>query len=222
MSDTFDKMRESALKSLQNPGQADTPMPKVEDESKPTLYLFRHCETEDNVNRIFSGKRQTKLTEKGREQAQQLAQKLKDKKIDVFMTSSLIRCIDTITPTVEMHPEAEYIVKEGLNERDYGILTGKSKMEIMEQYPKEAVLWRRSWDVPPPEGESLKTVWETRLESFAKELNQMLKDGKTVAFCGSNNTLRLLRMFFEKLTVEETLEIEMGYGDFASYHAIEE
>jgi 2,3-bisphosphoglycerate-dependent phosphoglycerate mutase len=213
----FKTMKESALKSLEKPG-ASPPLPKTKDLKKPILYIFRHCQTYDNVKRIFSGRRQTLLTPKGRDQAEILATKLSKKQIDIFVSPPVQRCIDTLKPVLLAHPDSKYITKKNLEERDYGILTGKSKMQIMREYPEEAIYWRRSWDVSPPKGESLKDVWQTRIEPFCYWLNRQLKHGKSIGYCGTNNTLRLVRMYFEKLSIEEMLEIEMPYADYASYN----
>jgi 2,3-bisphosphoglycerate-dependent phosphoglycerate mutase len=213
----FESMKESALKSLEKPG-ASPPLPKTKDYRHPMLYIFRHCQTTDNVKRIFSGRRQTTLTTKGRKQAELLAQKLKKKHIDMFVSPPVLRCEQTLLPILQLHPEAKYIKRKNLEERDYGILTGKSKMQVMKEYPEEAIFWRRSWDVPPPQGESLKQVWETRIHAFCDWLNKQVKGGKSVAYCGTNNTLRLVRMYFEDLTIEEALEIEMPFADYAAYN----
>lgn len=219
MSMDFDKMKQSALKSLENPGQGAKPLPKTDKEEPPTLYIFRHCQTFDNVNRIFSGRRQTELTDEGKEQTEELATKLQHKEFHLFVSPPLIRCETTLDPLRTKFPDVEYIKKEDLVERDYGDLTGKSKTEIMEQFPEKAVLWRRSWETAPPNGESLKTVWETRVKAFCEWLEKELKEKKiNIAYCGTNNTLRLVRMYFEGLSIEEMLTIEMGYADYASYH----
>ena len=217
---TFASMRESALQSLEKPGSSP-PLPKTKDLKRPILYIFRHCQTHDNVRRIFSGRRQTTLTAKGRKQAEELAEKLRKKQIDLFISPPVLRCEETLAPILKLFPHTTYMRIKGLEERDYGILTGKSKMQIMREYPEEAIYWRRSWDVPPPKGESLKQVWDTRLHSFCDWLNKQLKRGKNIGYCGTNNTLRLVRMYFEHLSIEETIEIEMKFGDYASYNTID-
>ena len=89
----------------------------------------------------------------------------------------------------------------------------------MKLYPEKAVLWRRSWDVPPPHGESLQQVWETRVKSFCEWLEKKMRAEKiNVAYCGTNNTVRLIRWYFEKFTMEKMLVLETTYGDYASYY----
>lgn len=213
----FKSLQRAAISSLEKPGSS-TPLPKSEISGQPTLYLFRHTQTKDNIRRIFSGRRQTSLTAEGKKQAQALAQKLKNKKIDLFISPPLLRCLQTLQPLSKFFPKTTYLQKKELIERDYGILTGKSKMQIMKQYPQKAVLWRRSWDVPPPRGESLKQVWETRIQPFCQWLEKEMKTKKiNIGYCGTNNTIRLIRMYFEKLPIEKMLTLETPYGDYAAY-----
>lgn len=215
----INKLKEAAIKSLEKPGGAAEELPKTKDNQKPILYLFRHTQTNDNIKRIFSGRRQTSLTPKGRQQAKELAEKLKDKQIDLFISPPLKRCEQTLEPLFKYFPKVPYLQKKELVERDYGELTGKSKMRIMKEYPEKAILWRRSWDVPPPGGESLKQVWETRIKPFCQWLEDKLRKEKiNVAYSGTNNTVRLIRMYFEKLPLEKMLTLENPYGDYASYH----
>lgn len=215
----FQQLKKSALSSLKTPGQANKQLPKTDSAQKPILYLFRHTETYDNKNRIFSGRRDPSLTPKGKKQAQELAQKLKDKQIDLFLSPPLTRCRQTLEPLMSLKPNVSYQPQKGLQERDYGDLTGKNKMELMKTNPRETILWRRAWDYPPPNGESLKMVWENRLQPFCKKLEQkMLKENINVAFSGTNNTVRLIRMYFEDLSYRQSTILENPFGDFASYH----
>lgn len=213
-----DNLTSAALSSLQNPGAGAAPLPKADDSQKPVLYLFRHCETTDNVERIFSGRRDPSLTQKGEEQAHTLAEMLKNKSIDLFLSPPQVRCEQTLAPLRKLFPEVPYLPQENLKERDYGALTGKSKMEVMKEFPEQAILWRRSWDVPPPEGESLKRVWEERVEPFCRWLEEkMRKENINVVYCGTNHTVRLIRWYFEKMPQEQMLTLESPYGDYSSY-----
>lgn len=218
MATAINKLKQAALSSLKNPGKG-APMPKTNKTGKPTLYLFRHTETEDNLNRVFSGcKRNPKLTPTGELQAQQLAEKLKNQQFDLFISPPLLRCEQTLKPLRRFFPNVAYQQKAELVERDYGDLTGKNKLEVMKLNPEQAVLWRRSWDVAPPNGESLKQVWEGRIKQFCLWLEKRMKQEKiNVGYSGTNNTVRLIRMYFEKLSIEQMLTLENPYGDYASY-----
>lgn len=210
---------ESAQKSLDTPGLVTKPLPKSESETEPTLYLFRHGETEDNRARIFSGRRDSPLTPKGVKQAQVLAEKLKTKKIDVGIYSDLSRAKDTLMGVLKYHQNVKVEPSQLLLERDYGELTGTSKLELNEKDPELCLKYRRSWDYPPPGGESLKMVWEKRVKNFCQGLEErMRRERINVAISCTNNTMRLIRMYFEKLKIEEMLELENPLGsDYASY-----
>ena len=87
---------------------------------------------------------------------------------------------------------------------------------------EKAVLYRRSYDFPPPDGESLKAVKNKRVFPFCQKLVlELRKEEKTVAICCTNNTMRLIRMFFEKLTIEQMLTLENPFGDYAAYQCLE-
>ena len=216
---------ESAQKSLETPGLAIKPLPKTDESSGgPILYLFRHGETEDNKNRIFSGRRNSLLTPKGIEQSKELAAKLKDKKIDVAIFSDIAegksdRAERTLEEVLKFHPQTKKEPAELLVERDYGELTGTSKTELNQKDPELCLKYRRSWDFPPPGGESLKMVWENRVKKFCQDLEERIQKEKiNVAISCTNNTMRLIRMYFEKLSIEQTLELENPLAkDFASY-----
>jgi len=218
MATDINKLKEAALRSLENPGQG-AEMPKTTATAKPILYLFRHTQTVDNLNRVFTGSRRNPdLTPEGERQAKEIAEKLKEKQIDLFISPPLLRCEKTLSPLRSFFPDVPYLQKKELVERDYGDLTGKNKLEIMKMDPEKAVLWRRSYDVAPPNGESIKDVWEGRIKAFCEWLEQKMKQEKiNVCYSGTNNTVRLIRMYFEGLSIEEMLTIENPYGDYASY-----
>ena len=215
---------ESAQKSLETPGLAGKPLPKADEIiTGPILYLFRHGETEDNKNRIFSGRRNSPLTSRGIEQAEELAEKLKDKKIDLAIFSDIApgpdRAEDTLDIVLKYHSETKKEPAEFLFERDYGELTGTSKLELNEKDPELCLKYRRSWDFPPPGGESIKAAWEGRVKKFCQDLEKKMRQEKiNVAISCTNNTMRLIRMYFEKLSVKQMLELENPLAqDYASY-----
>lgn len=209
---------ESAQKSIENPGEAP-PLPKNESASEPTLYLFRHGETEDNKNKIFSGRHDAKLTDEGINQAKVLAKKLKDKKIDVGIYSNVSRAKNTLDEVLKFHPKTQREAADLLLERDYGDLTGTSKEKLNQKDPQLTLKYRRSWDFSPPNGESLQMVWENRVKKFCEDLEERMKRERiNVAVSCTNNTMRLIRMYFENLSIREMLELENPLGtDYASY-----
>jgi len=215
---SFEKIKKAAIASLKEPGGQRKPLPKKESNKFSTLYVFRHAETHDNYRRIFSGRRQSRLTRQGIKQAKLLAQKLKNKKIDLFIISPLVRCRQTVKPIKEYHPKAKLKVEKLLIERDYGKLTGKSKIKLMQENFEKAVLYRRSYEVAPPGGESLRQVQQKRVFPFCKKLEKKLSKEKiNVAICCTNNTMRLIRMYFENLSIEGMLTLENPFCDYAAY-----
>jgi len=213
----FEKIKKAAIDSLKKPGKKSV-LPKTKSEKPPVLYVFRHSQTYDNLRRIFSGRRDSNLTLKGIKQSKTLAKLLKTKKIALFISSPLSRCLQTLKEIKKLHKKVSIIKERMLTERDYGKLTGKSKEKLMRENFEKAVLYRRSYDVSPPGGESLKEVQIKRVYPFCKKLEKMMKKKKiNIAVCCTNNTMRLIRMYFEKLSIEQMLTLENPFADFASY-----
>ncbi len=220
---TKGKILQAALASLQHPGQSTTPLPKLKNKKPPILYIFRHCQSYDNIRHIFSGQRNSHLTPEGKKQAKKLAVKLKEEPINLFISPPLARCLETLQEVKKYHPQAKILTFPQLSERDYGSLTGKSKLRMMKLYPQKTLLWRRSWQVAPPNGESLEMVWNNRIRPFL--INWLIpyarKEKINIGWVATNNTMRLVRMFFEHLSIEEMLQLENPYGDWAEYSLTE-
>ena len=212
-------LAKSHEESLKRPGIASGPLPKNESNIRPTLYVFRHGQTYDNINRIFSGRREARLTPEGVKQCEELAEKLKNKRIDLGIYSNNIRARDTLKIALKYHPNVKKETTSTLLERDYGDLTGTSKLELNKKDPKLCQKYRRSWDFPPPNGESLKMVWDNRLKKFCQDLEKRIrKENIWVAVSCTGNTMRLIRKYFENLTIQQTLAIESPTAqDYASY-----
>ncbi|GIW69983.1 MAG: 2,3-bisphosphoglycerate-dependent phosphoglycerate mutase [Patescibacteria group bacterium] len=196
-------------------------LPKIEKPGRPIIYIFRHGQTEDNANFVFSGWRDSPLTEKGREQALELAEKLKDKKIDMLISSPQIRAVDTMKIAVSLNKKAKSLeinTDERIKERSYGILQGKSKLEIQLENPQLLKMIRRSFEYKPENGESIKMVCE-RVRSFCEEIIPLMIEHKlNVAVSCHGNSIRGFRRYFENLSDEETATIETPLGkDYAAY-----
>jgi len=196
-------------------------LPKKESTTKPTMYIFRHGQTEDNANFIFSGWRDPALTEKGKEDALILAEKIKDKKIDMLIASPQKRAIDTMKLAISKNERAKNldIYKDPrIKERSYGDFQGKSKLEVQLEDPVYAHEIRRSFETQPKNGESVKMVCE-RVEEFCKEIIPLMKKNKiNVAISCHGNSIRGFRRYFEKLDDDTTATIETPLGkDYLSY-----
>lgn len=214
----FEKIKQSALDSLKNPGKSTQKLPKAESPTNPEIIVFRHGQTHDNINKIFSGWRDTDLTETGIKQAQMLAKLLKEKQIDLCITSPLKRSKKTAEIALKYHKDVLFEEDPRIIERNYGTLTGTSKQKLTEQNPELAIRYRRSYDFPPPQGESYKMV-EERVFKFCDELvTRVKKQNINVVVCCHGNSMRAIRKYFEKLPLIDTLTIENPLGkDFAMY-----
>ena len=138
------------------------------------LFVFRHAETTDNSNHIFSGWRDPDLTPKGLLQAQEIAQQLEQEKIDYAFTSHLLRAKKTLEIVLKPHLNVPVFIDDRLIERCYGTLQGKSKIEIAAEKPEWFAKVHRGYDFAPPEGESMKMV-ESRTLPFVVQLERWLQ-----------------------------------------------
>ncbi len=211
------RITRSALSSIMNPGKSKKPLPKTESSKHPEIYVFRHGETNDNHLRVFSGWRDSKLTAKGKKQAMILAPKLKNKQIDICITSRLSRSKQT-AKIVLNGKKVDYEVDDRIIERDYGDLAGKSKEKLMEDDFVDAVKYRRFFDFPPPGGESLKDV-KKRVFPFCRDLvDRVRKTGQNVAISCHGNSMKIIRLYFEKLEIVDVLVQENPLAqDYAEY-----
>lgn len=197
------------------------PMPKDESPAYPILYVFRHGQTVDNAEFLFSGWRDPDLTELGVKQTQILTEKLKDKKIHMLVASDQKRSVKTMELAVslnntlkgmEIHQDAR------IKERCYGDLQGSSKLEIQLTNPRLLLEYRRSYDIKPPNGESIGDVIK-RVKSFINEIVPLMKMYKmNVAISCHGNSIRGFRQVFESLTNQQTALVESPLGqDYAAY-----
>ena len=183
------------------------------------IYLFRHGETFYNKNKRFCGRKNSRLTDFGKNQVKLLAKKVKDKKFDVAFMSSLSRSSDSLKILLQYHPECKrIIVDDRLIERSYGNLEGKYHKTIIKEYGKKQFdIWHRSYDVPPPGGESIKMV-EKRVISFIKDLPSLItKRNGIVLISAHNNSIRPFRRYFEKLTIKEMMALENPFDKYFHY-----
>jgi len=181
------------------------------------LVLVRHGQSEWNLKNLFTGWRDVGLTEKGVEEARAAGRRLKALGLvfDVAYTSALTRAQETCRLILEEigQPELETIRDQALNERDYGELTGLNKDDARARWGEEQVhVWRRSFDVPPPGGESLKDTAARTLPYFVAEILPRVVAGERVLVVAHGNSLRSIIMGVEKLTGEEIVARELATG----------
>ncbi|MFN0193168.1 MAG: 2,3-bisphosphoglycerate-dependent phosphoglycerate mutase [Aestuariivirga sp.] len=182
-----------------------------------TLVLVRHGQSDWNLKNLFTGWKDVGLSEKGIAEAKTAGQKLKAKglKFDLCFTSALTRAQHTLKLMLEELgqtglPETR---DQALNERDYGELTGLNKDDARKKWGEEQVhIWRRSYDVPPPGGESLKDTLARSLPYYMHHIQPHVLDGKTVLVSAHGNSLRSLIMAIEGLTPAQILKRELDTG----------
>jgi 2,3-bisphosphoglycerate-dependent phosphoglycerate mutase len=183
------------------------------------IYLFRHGQTKFNKSKRFTGRVNSKLTIEGIEQSNSVAEQLKAKKFQIAFMTSLSRSSQSLRLVLKYHPECErVIVDDRLIERSYGDLERKHHKTIIKKYGKRQFnLWHRSYDIPPPGGESIKTV-EMRVLSFINDLLALIKSEKVnVAISAHNNSMRPLRRYFENLTIKQMMLLENPYDRYFDY-----
>ena len=185
--------------------------------SERLLVLVRHGQSEWNLKNLFTGWKDPNLTDLGVKEAIAAGRKLKDEGLsfDVAFTSDLTRAQRTLDLALnEMGQSGIPITRNvALNERDYGDLSGLNKDDARAKWGEEQVLiWRRSYDVPPPGGESLKDTLARTLPYYVQEILPCVLRGQRTLVAAHGNSLRALIMVLEKLTPEQILKRELGTG----------
>ena len=182
-----------------------------------TLVLVRHGQSEWNLKNLFTGWRDPDLTQKGVEEARSAGRKLKAQNLvfDIAYTSELSRAQRTLTLMLDElgQQELKTIRDEALNERDYGDLAGLNKDDARKKWGEEQVhIWRRSYDTPPPGGESLKDTMARTVPYFITRILPDVMDGKDVLVAAHGNSLRSICMMLDRLSPEEITGLEIGTG----------
>jgi 2,3-bisphosphoglycerate-dependent phosphoglycerate mutase len=185
------------------------------------LVLVRHGESTANLANVFTGWLDVALSPKGEEEARTAAEKLRTFHFDAAYSSTLIRAERTLDIIVARPAWATIPVHhvEALKERMYGDLQGLNKAEIALKYGQAQVdIWRRSYDVAPPGGESLQQTQARAVKFYESEIVPQLLAGKNILIVSHGNTLRGLRMYLEQLTPEQVEKLEIVTGGVAVYH----
>ena len=184
------------------------------------LILVRHSKSEWNELGKWTGWTDVDLNEQGRADAKTTAEALKDIQIDQAFVSKLKRAQQTLEIILNEIGQTDVptVQTEALNERDYGIYTGKNKWEVKEEVGEEEFQnIRRGWEHPIPEGETMKKVYERVVPFYENEVLPLLKEGKNVILAAHGNSLRALVKYLEDLSVEELMALEFGIGEAYVY-----
>ncbi len=190
------------------------------------LVLVRHGQSEWNLKNLFTGWRDPDLTEKGVAEAKRAGEMLKEQgfQFDVAFTSALYRAQRTLDLILAElgQTDLEIIRDEALNERDYGDLSGLNKDHARQKWGEEQVLiWRRSYDVAPPGGESLKDTAQRVLPFYKQHIWPKVQAGQNVIVAAHGNSIRALIMYLEELSAKQILEREVATGQPIIYRLTE-
>ncbi|WP_028745510.1 2,3-bisphosphoglycerate-dependent phosphoglycerate mutase [Rhizobium mesoamericanum] len=182
-----------------------------------TLVLVRHGQSDWNLKNLFTGWKNPDLTELGIQEANTGGKALADYgiKFDVAFTSDLKRAQDTLKIILDNvgQPDLKTFKDQALNERDYGDLSGLNKDDARAKWGEEQVhIWRRSYDVPPPGGESLRDTGARVWPYYLTEILPRVLRGERVLVAAHGNSLRSLVMVLDRLTKEQILALNLATG----------
>lgn len=179
------------------------------------LVLLRHGESQWNLENRFTGWVDVPLSSRGIQEAKNAGDKLLGYKFDCAFTSDLVRANETLRLLLETIGQTKIPIEKdkALNERMYGELQGLNKAETAKKYGDEQVkIWRRSYDVRPPGGESLKDTADRVLPYYEAKIKPQLLKGETILVAAHGNSLRALVMQLEQLSKEQVLELNIPTG----------
>src|SRR3989344_651943 len=184
------------------------------------LILLRHLKSQWNKENRFTGWTDIPLSEEGIKSAKETAKNLVDFRISKVYTSPLIRNIETVSLILDNlgKKNLPVVVDKALDERNYGKLQGLNKEDAKKEFGEKQVhLWRRSWSEAPPEGESLKDVYQRTTPFFKKHIESDLEEGKNVLVVGSHNSLRAIVKYVENVNNEDIINLEIPYAGLRAY-----
>jgi broad specificity phosphatase PhoE len=182
-----------------------------------TLFVLAHTESYYNSRHIFTGWKDSKLSPLGHKNAKILAEKLKWNSFQIAFVSPLSRARQTLRYILFFHPHTKIITDKRIMERDYGKLAGKSKDKYKRDFPEKFALYHRSYNVPPPGGESIKDV-EHRVLPFLEYAFRIMREKNSNAILvAHSNTLRPIRRYFEKLNPKQMMDLEGMYNHIYTY-----
>jgi 2,3-bisphosphoglycerate-dependent phosphoglycerate mutase len=186
----------------------------------PVLVLVRHGQSTYNLENRFTGETDVPLTPRGREEAREAGRKLRNIPFSQGFTSVLQRAIETMTLLLDAagQPQLPVTRNRALNERNYGRLQGLDKAEIAKEYGQEQVaLWRRSFSIRPPGGESLADTVARVIPYYQQQIVPLLQKGDNILIVAHGNSLRALMMHLEKISEEEIPKVSLPTGQPHQY-----
>ena len=180
-----------------------------------TLILVRHGQSQWNLENRFTGWVDVPLSELGVKEAQEAGEKLKGYHFDRAFTSALTRAQETLRIILEITGQTDIPIErdQALNERHYGDLQGLNKAETAKQYGDAQVhMWRRSYDIQPPNGESLKNTGERVMPYYRAQIEPYVLAGETIIIAAHRNSLRSLVMVLDGISEAEIPELNIPTG----------
>ena len=185
------------------------------------LVLVRHGQSLWNEKGLWTGWKDIGLNENGKQEALKAAESISDIDFDIAFSSDLLRAFQTlelIKKKLKLH-HIPTVIESGLNERHYGIYTGKNKWQIKKSIGEDKFnRLRRSWDEPIPEGESLKDVHKRAVPVYIKNILPLLQKGQNVLVVAHGNSNRALIKHIEGISDEQISEVELVTGEVVVYH----
>lgn len=189
------------------------------------LALVRHGESTWNAIDAWTGLTDISLSKKGFEESREAGKLLRDIPFQIAFTSKLIRAKQTLDEILDVLDIKHIPIYENaaLNERDYGDLTGRNKWEVEKEYGEEKFDdWRRGWNEPVPNGETLKEVYERVIPYYEEHILPKLKAGKNVLVSAHGNSLRALIKYLEHISDKDISKFEMATGAVFVYEVNKE
>jgi 2,3-bisphosphoglycerate-dependent phosphoglycerate mutase len=185
-----------------------------------TLILVRHGQSVYNLENRFTGSMDVPLTTLGKQEARNAGEKLINYKFDLAYTSTLERAKESLKIILKVicQTNMKVIQSDALNERNYGSLQGLNKEETIAKFGQKQVdIWRRSYAIRPPEGESLEDTYNRTVPFYKQVIELQLKLQKTILIVAHGNSLRALVMYLETISEEEIPNLNIPTGIPRSY-----
>ena len=177
------------------------------------IVLIRHGQSTYNEKNLFTGWRDVELTQKGTREAHEVAPLIQNLTFTHAFTSNLKRAQHTLDIILEDLSQNIPITKNiALNERDYGSLVGQNKLETSKIFGADQVQkWRRSYNIPPPGGESLEMTTKRSIPYFQKKIQPLLKENNNIIVVAHGNSIRSIVMYLHNLNSEQIIQTEIGW-----------
>lgn len=185
------------------------------------LYIARHGESEWNAKGVWTGTTDVHLSPKGFRQAEQLGEALKGVKLDYAFCSEQVRALETLEGILDAsgNVTVDFARSSAINERDYGIYTGKNKWEVQKEVGEETFdNIRRGWNEPVQDGETLKDVFDRAVPYYQTEIVPKVLEGKNILVVAHGNSIRSLMKYIESISDEDISKTEMIFGEILVYN----